>query len=318
MEQKDNFKILCAPIQGLTELPWRHYHHEIYGDGVTAYYTPFLRVERGEVRYRDVRDLKSPLNASVPLVPQIILRDVNEFTMLCNAVTDAGYNAVDINMGCPFPPQVHHGRGSGMIGNVSLLRELSTLIQEKYASVSFSIKMRLGVERPDEWRDSIDTINALPLTHLAVHPRTARQQYEGELYADEFKALLEASAHPVVFNGDIVEPTSIDKLRELYPTLGGAMIGRGMFMRPSIVAEWRAGQEWDTTSQSREMLKLHENVYNYYRERLSGDAQILGKVKPFWDYFNGVDRRTMKMIKKATSLRKYDDAIAAIERDMME
>lgn len=314
MEEKNNLTILCAPIQGLTELPWRHYHREIFGDGVTGYFTPFLRVERGEVRYRDVRDLKSELNGNLPLIPQIIVRDMREFEMLCDKVREAGYDRADINMGCPFPPQVHHGRGAGMIANVELLRSLASVMAGKYGGdMKFSVKMRLGVSDPTEWQGAIDAINEMPLTHVTVHPRTASQQYGGDLCLDDFEKLLARSAHPVMFNGDITESAHIDAILDRFPGIAGVMIGRGMFSRPSIVAEWRSGEVWDEKRRLSAVKRLHAYVYGYYRDTLSGDAQVLGKIRSFWEYMaTQIDRKAYKGIKKASSLRKYDDAVGMI------
>ncbi|MDE6377566.1 MAG: tRNA-dihydrouridine synthase family protein [Duncaniella sp.] len=317
MELKENFAVYSAPIQGLTELPWRAFHRQVYGDAVSAYHTPFLRVERSEVRPRDLKALESEMNEGTPLVPQIIFRDLKEFAMLVESVRNAGYTTIDMNMGCPFPPQVHHGRGAGMMANRELLSALPEVMRERYPEVEFSLKMRLGVESPDEWRGSMDQINALPLKRLTVHPRTARQQYGGELHLDEFGALLAASAHPVVYNGDIVTPADIDRVAGEFTGLAGVMVGRGLFSRPSLVAEWREGREWDERERARRMLELHGLLYDYYTDRVSGDGQLMGKLKPFWDYLEGVDRRTLKMMKKAVTLRKYDEAVAAIERDLL-
>lgn len=313
MEEMNRKAIFSAPIQGLTETAWRHFHHMIYGDGITRYHTPFLRVERGEIRRRDLRDLGSDFNRDIRLTPQIILRDLREFRMLCDAVAEAGYRQIDINMGCPFPPQVHHGRGAGMIANTELLAALGDEMRGRYSGIEFSLKMRLGVESPDEWRVSADAVNALPLSHVTVHPRTARQQYQGELWLDEFAALLAGSAHPVIYNGDITHPSHIDDILSRYPSLAGVMIGRGLFSRPSIVAEWLAGEEWDEARRYEALMRLHSMVYGHYRDTLSGDAQVLGKVKPFWEYLApSLDRKAMKAIKKATSLRKYEEGVRAI------
>ncbi len=319
MEQSTNSRtdtvIYCAPVQGLTETAWRHYHRDIYGDGITSYFTPFLRVERGEVRYRDARDLKSDLNVGLPLVPQIIFRDLKEFKALCDTVVDAGYSSIDINMGCPFPPQVHHGRGAGAIANVALIESLNDEMNGAYKDVKFSLKMRLGAEAPDEWQASAEAINALPLTHVTLHPRTARQQYEGDLHMDQFARFLESSRHPVIYNGDLTEPVHIDDILTRYPLLGGVMIGRGLFSRPSLVAEWRSGCEWDEVHRMEALRRLHSSVYDYYCDTLSGDVQVLGKLKPFWEYMAPqLDRKAYKGIKKATTLRKYDDAVGMIFR----
>ena len=56
-------KLYAAPLQGFTEAPWRNFHEEVFG-GIDAYYTPFVRIERGGFRNRDVRDI-APENNTV-------------------------------------------------------------------------------------------------------------------------------------------------------------------------------------------------------------------------------------------------------------
>ena len=50
-------KILFAPLQGYTTGIYRKAHAEIFG-GVDAYYAPFLRIENGKPREKDLRDLE--------------------------------------------------------------------------------------------------------------------------------------------------------------------------------------------------------------------------------------------------------------------
>ena len=51
-------KIYSAPLQGFTEAVWRNVHSTVFG-GVDVYCTPFLRYEHGEIRSKDVRDVKN-------------------------------------------------------------------------------------------------------------------------------------------------------------------------------------------------------------------------------------------------------------------
>ena len=214
----------------------------------------------------------------------------------------------------PFP-STGPSRGAGILGNIELLREVSAVMTAEYGDLSFSAKMRLGVERPDEWRDALAVLNTMPLRHVTVHPRTARQQYSGDLFMDEFAMVLGASAHPVIYNGDIVRPEQIDEVMSAYPCVAGVMIGRGLFSRPSIVEEWRNGVEWDLDKKMGAFVRLHNSIYSHYCDTLCGDVQILGKMKPFWEYMApNVDRKAYKDIKKASSLRKYDDAVGRCMR----
>ena len=60
-----------APLQGYTEAIYRNAHATCFG-GVDIYYTPFVRLEKGNFRKRDIRDIE-PDNNHVPhLVPQLL------------------------------------------------------------------------------------------------------------------------------------------------------------------------------------------------------------------------------------------------------
>lgn len=305
-------KLFVAPLQGHTDAAFRHYHAEIYNGGADAYFSPFMRVERGAVRPRDIADVTSALNDNHRLVPQFIFRDAKEFEALMSVVDERGLKSVDLNLGCPFPPQVHHGRGSAMLQKPDVLREIHAIMSH-YPNVVFSAKMRLGVDAPSQWRDVIDVINQMPLEFVTVHPRIASQQYGGSLYIDEFEQLYGVSAHPVVFNGDVRTPQDFDSVIQRFPELHGVMVGRGLLARPSLIEEYRSGCDWDSEQRINCLLELHEQIFEYYQGKLCGDTQILMKIKSFWEYLEPeIGHKAAKAIKKATSLNKYEAALASI------
>lgn len=304
-----DFRIFAAPMQGFTDAPFCHFHTEVYGQGIDAWFSPFIRVEKGEVRRRDIKNITSSLNWNHTLIPQVIFRDEAEFGILCNGVAGAGFERMDLNLGCPFPPQVRHGRGSALLRKPELLDAVAGMAD----GLALSVKMRLGVERPDEWMGIADTLNRMKLSHVTVHPRVASQQYGGEMYIDEFAAIYERISHPVVFNGDIISPQGIDAVTSRFPRLAGVMIGRGLLARPSLVAEWAEGREWGHEERVVKIRSLHEGIYGYYCDTLCGATQILAKIKPFWEYLEPeIGRKHAKAIKKASSLAKYEEAVSNI------
>ena len=131
-----------APLQGYTDDAYRRIHHELVG-GIKHYYTPFLRMEGGGVRSKDMRDIRPDFNESVPVIPQIIIKSMKEFDYLVGIVEEKGYTRIDINMGCPFPMQAKHGRGSGLLTHTDIIEDIAKAITDK-KGVSFSVKMRLG------------------------------------------------------------------------------------------------------------------------------------------------------------------------------
>ena len=160
-----DFRIFAAPMQGFTDAPFCHFHTEVYGQGIDAWFSPFIRVEKGEVRRRDLQNITSSLNGNHTLIPQVIFRDEAEFGILCNGVAGAGFERMDLNLGCPFPPQVRHGRGSALLRKPELLDAVAGMAD----GLALSVKMRLGVERPDEWMGIADTLNRMKLSLSLIH-----------------------------------------------------------------------------------------------------------------------------------------------------
>lgn len=298
-------QFFAAPVQGYTDAEWRRLHAELFG-GVDRYFTPFIRVERGEPRARDLRGAAAVGEA----VPQVIFRDLAEFRLLVDALAAQGHKSVDLNLGCPFPPQVKHGRGAALLRRPDLLVEVARDMSERYPSIGFSVKMRLGVESPDEWRETLPALREMPLRWLTVHPRTARQQYGGELHMDSFGCLLAEAPWPVVYNGDLTDADACREMARRYPTIAAVMAGRGLLSRPCLAAELATGTEWDADRLTSRVLEMHFRLLDHYEATLCGEAQVLAKIKPFWDYLSPLaGHRPAKAIRKSTTLTAYLAAV---------
>ena len=287
----EKFKIYAAPLQGYTEAAWRRFHAAVSG-GADAYFAPFLRLEKGIPRERDLRDLLSPLNEGQNVIPQIIFAGTDEFTMLTDTIRRLGFNRIDLNVGCPHPPQTNHGRGAAVIADLTLLESICKEIG-RMPDISFSLKMRLGVNNPDEWASAIDIINGMRLSHVTIHPRTARQLYRGSVNMDAFARIYHACSHPVIFNGDIKSASDIEALRHDFPD--------GHIRSDREVAQ--------------QLTDIHNAIYEYAAGRLCGDTQVLSKIRPFWDFSEDIiGHKNLKAIKKTTTTAAYLAAVSAINR----
>lgn len=296
-------------MQGFTERIWRECHKEIYSPEYGAadeYCAPFARIERGAIRTKDLHDISTADTA------QVIFRNTTEFDTLVAALHRQGVKRISLNMGCPFPMQMKKGRGAAILVNQeNILSDISN-IMAKRSDIIWSVKMRLGRDNPEEWKLAIDAINEMPLEYVAMHPRTANVGYKGDINIKEFHKFCKECNHPIVYNGDI---TSVDDLTKWTAdkSLYGIMIARGLMMRPSLIAEWRSGSEWTHAKRVRYINKLHEKLFAYYKATLYGDTQILMKIRPFWEYLEQeIGHNIIKLLKKATSLRKYEPIAEAI------
>lgn len=294
--------IAFAPLQGYTDAVYRRAHHECVG-GVDEYYTPFVRIEKGEIRRKDLRDTDPARNAGVPTVPQVIAKDGDELARLCDALQEQGWRRIDLNMGCPFPMQARAGRGSGLLQHPNHIEEI---LQEmlRRTDVAFSVKMRCGQENLDEGLAAMQIVNEMPLVHVTLHPRLGRQQYKGTANRDTFLRFMEECRHPMVFNGDVTDlengmPAAIG---ERYK---GLMIGRGLLARP-----WMTADRQSSPGNAGLLLAMHDIVYRHAVETLCGDSQILSRLHAFWE-FADIPHRQKKAIMKATTLPRYREAVAA-------
>lgn len=312
-------KILFAPLQGYTEDAYRRLHHLLCG-GVDEYYTPFVRLENEEIRSKDARDINPKHNEGVPTVPQVIARDGKELLTLLTTIMPLGYQHIDINMGCPFPLQTRHGRGAGILPHPDKVMEICKIIQdlstnkerEDGTQVSFSVKMRLGLEGRDEWREIIPILNGTPLRHITLHPRVGIQQYKGETDMEAFEEFLHLCSHPVVYNGDITTPQQIEHMASTYP-LHGIMLGRGLLARPTLAAEYRQGYELSAQQLIATVKQLHERLLAHYANVIPAESQRLMKIRTFWDYMEPqLDRKQWKKIVKAGNMKNYLAAIDAL------
>ncbi|MDE6811915.1 MAG: tRNA-dihydrouridine synthase family protein, partial [Muribaculaceae bacterium] len=276
------------------------------------YTTPFIRIEKGELRKKDSKDVSSELNRSIGLVPQIIFRNESELNSLVDLLYKEGHRRIDLNMGCPFPLQTSKGRGAATIANRDCHFAVEKIVN-KYSDILFSVKMRLGFSK-EEYIPLLETLNNLNLDYVAIHPRTAKDQYTAPLHIEAFEHIYQISKNSIVYNGEIKTPDDAFRLIEKYEDLGGLMIGRGALARPSIFNEISEGKAWTAELRKQEMMKFHKELIQYYKENLiGGEHQILSKILPFWEYAEAeIGRKAWKAIKKSGNMAKYQTALALI------
>ena len=309
-------KILFAPLQGYTTGIYRKAHAEIFG-GVDAYYAPFLRIENGQPREKDLRDLETDAHTNFKVVPQIIANSVHEFKTLADVLLQKGFTEIDFNMGCPFPMQVNRHRGAGILSDIQAAQEIMDEIRKmsgattETAPVKFSVKMRLGQNSPDEAFALLPILNDSPLAQITLHPRLGKQQYKGAIDFNSFERFYNECKHPLVYNGVITTVSQINELERKYPKLVGVMIGRGLLARPSLAAEYK-----DATPQELlgKILQMHQEIFDNACKTYQGDSQMLSHIQTFWDYLEpNIPKKIFKKIKKAGKLSEYKEAVAQLK-----
>lgn len=313
-------KISLAPLQGYTDWVFRQAYKKHIG-GIDQFYTPFLVMQNsGVLKTSHKREVEPFLDRKDDLIPQFLGGSVEEFQFFEKYFSDLGYQKMNWNLGCPFPMVTRKTKGSGLLPHPEKIK--SILEGAFTGKIDLSIKMRLGLEDREEIFPVLDVLKELNLTDVILHPRLGKQMYKGNADIEFFKEVQAKYDFPLSYNGDIETQEDFLALKEVVPNLNQVMIGRGI-LKDYWLPHKIKGLDIPSVEERKQILrKMHSEIFDTYSSFLSGDTQLLQKVKPFWDYFAchfEEERKVFKGIKKSGGFRKYDQAVAfAFQQSLKE
>lgn len=305
-------KYYLAPMEGLTTYTFRTVWNAYYG-GMDKYFTPFISNRRMNSRERN--DILPEHNEGMHTVPQILTNRADEFLALAGQLADYGYTCVNLNLGCPSGTVVSRNRGAGFL---SVPRELDRFLAEIFSKcpIRISVKTRIGMEAPEEWRLLLAIYENYPMEELIIHPRLQQEGYAGTPHMEAFAEAASRLTCPLCYNGDITSPASLMRLREHFPNLETVMLGRGILQNPALLSQIKSPTSCDAELST--LLAFHDTLLSRYREIMSGDTNTLYKMKDLWTFlgrsFSDADRH-LKKIKKADSISDYKIAVSNLFRE---
>lgn len=306
-------RIHFAPLQGYTNYTYRRLHHQAIG-GVVSYTTPFLRYEHHEVRNKDRNDIFAANNVGLPIVPQIIAADKSELRPLTDLLLMEGYTHIDINLGCSFPLQTRQQRGAGMLPHPKKVQALLDAAKS-YPEVTWSVKMRLGLDSADECMALMPLFNDMDLDHITLHPRIGRDGFNGRCDERAFGTFASECHHPVWWSGNADSSEMLHHLEETFPSLTDVMIGRGLLARPSLAVEYVQDTVWSINQRIALALKIHDALYAELQLRLQGPVQLLSHMQSYWEYQSAImPRKIYKGLMKSRDIIHYMDAIDELRK----
>jgi nifR3 family TIM-barrel protein len=218
-----------------------------------------------------------------PIAAQLFGANPQVMADAARMVEDLGYDAVDINLGCPAKKVVKCG-GSG------LLRELS-LLEEIFRSVRAAVKIPLTVKLRAGWdeksivaKEVVRMAEGIGVEAAAIHPRTRLQGYSGKADWNIIAEVKQTVKIPIIGNGDIQCPE--DAARMVKETgCDAVMIGRAAATNPWIFAQMKEYRETGRYSVPSEADR-HGLLSGYYRKILNSNApDSMGKMKQFACWF---------------------------------
>ena len=277
--QSDIFYL--APLRGVTVRVFRNALAECFEVPDIAV-SPFVATVDGtRVKPGLLADVDTGVEQRIPLVPQVIGKNPDQLRVMLRALKALGYERADLNAGCPWPFVMKKGRGCGLMRDADrFARMLETGCEEMEGG--FSVKVRLGMDKPGLLLERLETINAFPLHEVAIHARTAKQMYHGRVLLDDFREAMEGCRHPVVYNGDICSVEDFCFLKDRFPSVSRWMIGRGLSVDPFLMESIRSGRQVERDQ--RRLRRFVDLTLDASVAEMAGDRQVLGRVKELWSY----------------------------------
>lgn len=160
-------------------------------------------------------------------------------------VQDAGFDLVDLNLGCPAKRVVACNGGSGLLRDLPLIETIFKAVRAA-VTIPFTVKFRIG------WNDANVVCVELAklaedcgLNAAALHARTREDGYTGQARWEYIAAVKDAVKIPVIGNGDIRSPEDAAAMIDA-TGCDAVMIGRTAPSNPWIfrqIAQYTSSKE---------------------------------------------------------------------------
>jgi nifR3 family TIM-barrel protein len=221
--------VVLAPMEGVTDLPFRRLIREIGGAGLTC--TEFIASEglkRGVGKMTEMAQFDPDES---PISIQIYGRRPDVMAEAARIVQDMGPTIIDINMGCPSKKVCAHSGGSALMKDPKLARDIIRAVRQA-VTIPMTVKMRSGFDHTQRNAPEIAYIaQEEGAEGITIHWRTRSDLYGGERAIDKIAETKSKLSIPVIGNGDVLDVASAIRMFE-ETGCDGVMVGRGAIRNP--------------------------------------------------------------------------------------
>jgi tRNA-dihydrouridine synthase B len=222
--------LILAPLSGYNDQPFRRLCLEF---GAALVYTGLLSASAILYGSRRSEEMLRFHPDEHPLACQLFGSDVEILEKAARAVEALDIDVLDFNIGCAEPKIVKGGYGAALLRDpVQIGRIVARLVRT--VRVPVTGKIRLGWDAGS--RNYVEVAHILEdsgAAMIAVHGRTADQQYTGLADWDAIAEVKQAVHIPVLASGDVKHAADIARI-QAHTGCDGVMIGRAAIGNPWI------------------------------------------------------------------------------------
>jgi tRNA-dihydrouridine synthase B len=219
-----------------------------------------------------------------PVTAQLFGAEPSRLAEATRMVEDLGFDAIDLNLGCPAKKVVKACGGSALLREIKLLEEILKTIRAA-TSLPFTIKIRAGWSETEIVSVQVGKMaEDLGINAIAFHPRTRVQGFSGHSDWNLIGELKAALKIPVIGNGDIVTPEDAFRMKR-ETGCDGVMIGRGALSNPWIFRQIHELVNGLPFTQPDVAAKYHL-IKSYFQLLFEEETPgAIGKMKQFASWF---------------------------------
>ncbi len=301
------YQYYLAPMEGITNATFRRTYHAHF-KSMDKYFTPFLCPHtKRDLTTKEKKEILPENNEGMYVVPQILTNQAEGFLETAGKLEQYGYREINLNLGCPSKTVITKGRGSGFLAFPAELREFLDEIFSK-TNLKVSIKTRIGRDDTLLWEELLSIYSEFPLEELIIHPRIQKEFYKGTPHIEAYEAAYRIKNCPICYNGDMFCKEEIEIFWKRFPNTDAMMLGRGILRDPCLYEKLFESEEMDASVWKQKVRSFHDALLDAYIEEMSGDRNVLFKMKELWFYlwesFDG-SKQLIKKLKKSGSVSEY-------------
>lgn len=248
-----------------------------------------------------------------PIAAQLFGADPGVMAEAARVCEASGFDAVDINFGCPVKKVVRCNGGSGLLRDLPLVEQILKRVRAAIR-IPLTMKFRAGWnERELVHLQMAKMAEDNGLQSVALHGRTREQGYSG---IANWHWIAEVKAHvniPVIGNGDITSPE--DAVRMVEETgCDAVMIGRAASSNPWIfrqISEFLAAGRYFQPSED-DRWEIMRAYFSMLIEK--GGLDIVGKMKQFATCFTHGVRNGAKLRAAIYQAREAPQILDLVDR----
>ena len=267
-----NNPLSIAPMMDRTDRHYRYLMRQITRQ--TLLYTEM--VTTSAIIHGDRNKLLGFSPAEKPLVLQLGGDRPLELAECAKIAEDYGYDAVNLNVGCPSSRVQNGNFGACLMAQPELVAKAVTAMQ-RAVEIPVSVKHRIGIDNRDRYEDMrefVRVVSEAGCCHFTVHARKAwlrglspkeNRDIPPLRYEDVYRLKEEFPNLFIEINGGI---TTLEQVSHCLKSVDGVMIGRAAYDNPYLFAT------------------VDRDIYNV-TNKIPTRHQIVEAMFPYIDYWLG-------------------------------